>query len=97
MIKLNKQEIKDAYLICGQYDFILTDLLYSNFKNSQFKIDKKCFNILNNDICEVYVYNNKMIIESTNSKNNIPDYFYKHCEKIVNRSSWNVKELYIGE
>lgn len=71
----------------------ITDKIYNELENSKTKIGKKCFNILNYDLCMIYVDNKVWWLEKTSMYNYIPSYFIEFMKKYLKRK-YNLIYLY---
>lgn len=90
MVTITKNEVMYSGLCCKHYvyDYNITDLLYVKLQNDTTKIAKKCFDILDSDLCSVYIYRNKAIFDAHSSYDKIPNYFYDYIRKIVRKIAW---------
>lgn len=71
----------------------ITNILYEDLKNNNTKISKKCFDILNYDLCMIINYNDIWWLEKTSQYNYIPNYFINYLRKYLKRN-YNLIYLY---
>ena len=65
----------------------ITNKLFTELKESKTKIGKKCFNVLNYDLCMIYKSdNNVWWLEKTSTYNYIPSYFINYLKKYLKRN-----------